>query len=105
MDALLICYDIQKDQSKGTNYKKVVEYLVTGKVIMANNIATYKDMPNLIQMVAERNNSFLLPLLFKSVIADVRNFNHITFQSNRFSFSQDNTYAQQINRIVQIIYG
>ena len=105
MDAFLICYDVQKDQSKGTNYHKIMEYLATGRVVISSNITTYRERPNLIQMVAERNNNFLLPLLFKNVIVNIMDFNHVTLQNKRISLSLDNTYAQQINRIDQIIYG
>jgi len=105
MDAFLICYDVQKDQSKGTNYHKVMEYLATGRVVISSNITTYRERTDLVQMVAERNNNFLLPLLFKNVIVNIMDFNHVTLQNKRILFSFDNTYAQQINRIVQIIYG
>src|ERR1700730_2250466 len=51
MDAFLICYDVLKDTSKGTNYHKVMEYLSTGKVVISNNVTTYKNRPDLVQMV------------------------------------------------------
>jgi glycosyltransferase involved in cell wall biosynthesis len=41
MDAFLICYDIEKDQSKGTNYHKVSEYLVYGRPIVSNYVSAY----------------------------------------------------------------
>jgi hypothetical protein len=41
MDAFLICYDVEKDQSKGTNYHKVKEYLVFGRPIVSNYISSY----------------------------------------------------------------
>ena len=41
MDLFLICYDVQKDQSKGTNYHKVMEYLAYGNPIISNNISSY----------------------------------------------------------------
>ena len=53
MDVLLICYDMNLDQSKGTNYHKVMEYLSTGKVIISNNITTYLEYPELIRMSAK----------------------------------------------------
>jgi hypothetical protein len=36
MDAFLICYDVAKDQSKGTNYHKVTEYMAYNKPIFSN---------------------------------------------------------------------
>ena len=41
MDAFLICYDIVKDQSKGTNYHKVMEYLAYGRPIVSNFVSKY----------------------------------------------------------------
>ena len=43
MDLFLICYDIKKDQSKGTNYHKIMEYLSTGKVVVSNNVSAYSE--------------------------------------------------------------
>ena len=63
MDAFLICYDVLKDQSKGTNYHKVLEYVSTGKIIVANNISTYENEPALVQMVKERDSNDKLPVL------------------------------------------
>lgn len=36
MDAFLICYDVEKDQSKGTNYHKVTEYMAYNRLILSN---------------------------------------------------------------------
>jgi hypothetical protein len=44
MDAFLICYDVEKDQSKGTNYHKVMEYLAYGKPLITNCISRYRDV-------------------------------------------------------------
>jgi len=43
MDGFIICYDVDRDQSKGTNYHKILEYLSTGKVLVSNNVSTYKN--------------------------------------------------------------
>ena len=99
MDAFLICYDIQRDQSGGTNYHKVMEYLSTGKVIISNNITTYKRYPELVQMVEERDNNRNLPALFKKVITELDQFNAPPLQERRIAFAADNTYSRQIERI------
>ena len=71
MDAFLICYDINKDQSKGTNYHKIMEYLSTGKVVISNNVTTYHDLPGLIEMTTERDHNRSLPQLFKKIITNL----------------------------------
>ena len=103
MDAFLICYDIKKDQSKGTNYHKIMEYLSTGKVIISNNVTTYKKEPELLQMTDERENNSQLPGLFKKIMNDLEWFNNSTLQQKRIAFAKNNSYQKQIERIEEII--
>ena len=53
MDAFLICYDVSKDQSKGTNYHKVMEYLVYGRYIISNKVTAYVNCNLVIQSINE----------------------------------------------------
>jgi hypothetical protein len=104
MDAFLICYDVQKDQSKGTNYHKILEYVSTGKVIVSNNVTTYKDQSFLVQMIQEREHNRLLPALFKKVMSEISLFNAPELQQQRVAFAADNTYVKQLDRIERILY-
>ncbi|MFT3679151.1 MAG: hypothetical protein QM791_02690 [Ferruginibacter sp.] len=105
VDAFLICYDVNKDQSKGTNYHKVMEYISTGKVIVANNITTYAALPNLVQMVAERDsNAHLLPL-FNEVIKNIHHYNSPALQEERRCYAASNTYQKQIQKIEKLLYA
>jgi hypothetical protein len=99
VDAFLICYDVAKDQSKGTNYHKVLEFVSTGKIIISNNVTTYQNFPELVQMVNERTNNKQLPTLFKKVINNITQYNSIELQKKRVAFASENTYQHQINRI------
>jgi hypothetical protein len=99
VDAFLICYDVAKDQSKGTNYHKILEFVSTGKMIISNNVTTYQKFPALVQMVDERTNNQKLPILFKQVINNLNQYNSIEFQQKRVSFATENKYDNQINRI------
>lgn len=99
MDAFLVCYDINKDQSKGTNYHKLMEYLATGRVIVSNNITTYNNRPDLILMTNERDNNNSLPTLFKSVIDNIEKHNSAESQNKRKEFARSNTYSRQLNLI------
>jgi hypothetical protein len=103
MDVFLICYDILKDQSGGTNYHKVMEYLSVGKVIVSNNITTYQIMPDLVQMVRERDSNIFLPGLFKDVVNNLHLYNDISSQQNRINFAAQNTYPDQIKRIESVL--
>ncbi len=99
MDAFLICYDINKDQSKDTNYHKIMEYLSTGKVIISNNVTTYKNMPSLLQMTEERDNNRKLPSLFKEVIGKLAVHNSEACRHARIAYARDNMYGMQLERI------
>ncbi len=104
MDLFLICYDVVKDQSNGTNYHKIMEYLSTGKVIVSNNISSYSNSPDLIQMVAERNSNDNLPALFKKVVSNICFYNSAELVEKRKAIARNNTYLMQIKRIESIVY-
>jgi glycosyltransferase involved in cell wall biosynthesis len=103
MDGFLICYDIQKDQSKGTNYHKIMEYISTGKVIISNNVSTYQNQPEYVQMTEERNNNNNLPDLFKKVIFNLKKYNSQELQDKRKQFAASNTYAKHVIDIENIL--
>jgi hypothetical protein len=104
MDAFLICYDVQLDQSKGTNYHKVMEYLATGKVIISNNISSYHGKADLIQMVLERDTNRELPELFKKIIVSLEDYNSDELMRRRKDFAFSNTYGNQLDRIEDLIH-
>lgn len=99
MDCFLICYDIQKDQSGGTNYHKILEYLATGKVVVSNNVTTYAHYPGMIEMTSNRNNNSELPALFSKVINNIGSYNALTKQQERVAFATRFTYHNQLKRI------
>jgi glycosyltransferase involved in cell wall biosynthesis len=103
MDAFLICYDVQKDQSRGTNYHKVMEFISTGKIVVSNNVTTYRQRPDLIQMVDSRENNEQLPALFKKVAGSLDHYNSPELQAVRKAFARDNSYVRQVDRIEAIL--
>lgn len=103
MDAFLICYDINKDQSKGTNYHKVMEYLACGKIIISNNITTYNAYPGLFVMNAGRNNNDELPALFMQVLNNLMGYNSYQQQQQRVDFAKGYLYKKQIEKIEKFI--
>ena len=105
MDIFLICYDVQKNQSKGTNYHKIMEFFSAGKVIISNNISTYKEQPELVQMIGDREDNKRLPELFHQVIGNLASYNSSDAQRVRSTFAKRNTYASQVERIEKIIAG
>jgi len=103
MDAFLICYDIEKDQSKGTNYHKIMEYISTGKITISNNVTTYRDRPELIQMISDRKSNDSLPELFRRVVDNLKEYNTSELIRLRRRFAADNSYKNQTDRIEKIV--
>jgi len=103
MDAFVICYDVIKDQSKGTNYHKIMEYLSTGKVIIANNVSAYAGKPELVQMIRSRHNNNAYTRLFKKIIQNLDYYNSPSLQQHRKQYARLNTYINHISRIEKII--
>lgn len=103
VDAFLICYDILKDQSGGTNYHKIMEYFGTGKLVVSNNVTTYKDRSDLLLMTEERDHNRKLPELFAQAMSRLHVHNSPENQQTRIAFARNNTYRQQIERIEKII--
>jgi glycosyltransferase involved in cell wall biosynthesis len=104
MDVFINCYDIIKDQSKGTNYHKIMEYISTGKVIVSNNISAYKDFDkHFIAMCASRINNDQFLDLFAQVITNLEIYNSIDLQQQRIKFAQSNTYSKNLDKIASFI--
>jgi hypothetical protein len=103
VDAFLICYDIQKDQSGGTNYHKVLEYLSTGKVIIANNITAYEGLGDLVKMVPSRTSNDSLPKLFSETVQALSIHNSPADQLARRKFAMKYLYSSQITQIEELI--
>jgi len=103
VDCFLICYDIQKDQSKGTNYHKILEYLAAGKVTISNNVTTYQKYPGLLVMPQTRENNDELPALFENVVKNLNKFNSIDEQQKRVDFANNYLYVKQIEKIATFL--
>lgn len=91
MDAFLICYDVEKDQSKGTNYHKVMEYLAYGRPIVSNYVSRYAtDTDNFIM---PENAEMRLQLdLIKVLLSKLENWTNVQIEAK--------TYAQLMKIII-----
>ena len=99
-DIFLICYDIERDQSHGTNYHKVMEFLSTGKVIVSNNITTYKGS-QLLRMCNSRTSNDEFPGLLGDAIMNCERYNAEELQRTRKEFAAANAYQFHIVEIEQ----
>jgi len=92
MDVFLICYDVAKDQSKGTNYHKMMEYLAYSKPIVSNYVSNYLDN-QLVKMPSQKFGNEQLNSIFSDTIFS---YGKSTIQiSNEIS-----SYFNQLNLII-----
>ena len=99
-DLFLICYDIEKDVCRGTNYHKVIEYLAIGKCIISHPISAYQDL-DLIEM---SNKNEGLELIFDNVINNLEYYNSDAKCRKRIEFANSNTYSNNIGIIDDYIF-
>jgi glycosyltransferase involved in cell wall biosynthesis len=104
IDVFINCYNILKDQSKGTNYHKLMEYLSTGKVVVSNNTTSYNTFgDDFIVMCKSRTDNLEMPDLFFKVVNNLSYYNSEFLQKQRINFAKDNTYSSNIAKIEQFI--
>lgn len=97
MDGFLMCYDIENDPNQGANSHKILEYLSTGKVIIANRVLDYKNS-DLFPMLKDTDTNKLIKL-FDEVINNVEYYNSEELQRKRLNFALASTYEQNIIKI------
>ena len=104
MDMFLVCYNIEKDQSGGTNYHKIMEYLSTGKIIVSNNVTRFKNT-DLFSYGKSRTNNDDLSMLFYSVTKELYRYNVKELQDRRRYFANSNSYSSLVHSILESVGG
>lgn len=99
-DVLLVAYKEQFQNDQTTNPHKIMEYLGSGKVIVATRTLEYEGLSPMI-MMSETNLAW--PHILKEVIGNLEYYNSEKIRNQRISFAMNNTYDIQIDRIEQII--
>lgn len=97
-DLFLFCY--QDNPPIIDNPHKILEYLSTGKTIVATYIDEYKDKINLLQM-AKKNSELLV--LFQKTVGNLDYYNNNEMQTLRKNYAAENTYTQQIKKIENLL--
>ncbi len=96
MDLHLVCYDVNQYANQVANPPKILEYLSTGKVVVATPTLAYQKYQHLIQMADSQE---ALPALFKHVVSDLEQYNAPKLTFDRLAFALSNTYEEQLKRI------
>ena len=101
-DVLLVAYHEKYHSGQADNPHKIMEYLGSGKVVLATHTSEYLGLSPLIVM-SNKNSEW--PDLFRAVIGNLEYYNSDQLQARRVAFAMDNTYEKQICKIERIING
>lgn len=101
-DILFICYKARKFHEQLANPHKMMEYLGSGKVVIATSTEEYRHLANEgIIAMSDESHGFLM--LFQDVLSDLAHWNSKHLQESRVAFAMNNTYDKQIDRIEGLI--
>jgi glycosyltransferase involved in cell wall biosynthesis len=96
-DIFLVMYATRYHRDQSSPHK-FMEYLASGKVIVATYTDEYKDKRDLLAM-CEKNEAY--PALFAEVVANLSQYNSERLLDERKAFALENSYARQLDRIIQ----
>lgn len=104
VDMFWICWRIQKTGLwDGSNSHKLLEYLSTGKPVVAHCVSSYQGTAYL-WMLEEIKNDLYLDL-FRSSLDRVKSNETENEIRHRLKFAIDNSYSSQIDRIEKLLNG
>lgn len=103
MDAFLFIYSPKRELNGASNAHKLLEYISTGKVVIATHVSTYADTE--LMVMCESGEEDTLPGIFDRTIKDLAGCNSRERQIERIEFALDNTYSRQVDRVKQFITG
>jgi hypothetical protein len=97
VDLQLVCYQVQHHDDQASPHK-FMEYLASGRTIVATYTAEYAAHSNLLAMSDAGSNSGYLPL-FQSVLTNLSQWNSPERMAARRAFAADHSYERQLQRI------
>lgn len=95
-DILFVCYKADQMREQLSSPHKFMEYLASGKTIIATYTDEYNDTRDLLVM-SKSNNEYID--LFKNVIANIHAYNTPYLAQKRKMFAAENTYEKQVDKI------
>jgi hypothetical protein len=101
MDAFLFIYSPKTEMNGASNAHKILDYISTGKVIIATHVSSYAATDLLV--MCDRTEENRLPEIFDRVMTELPFHNARERQQQRIAFALDNTYARQVERVQQFI--
>lgn len=99
-DLLLIVYLAEQHLDQLANPHKMMEYLASGRCILATRTLEYESRPDLVEMASNRTD---FAERFAAIMADPTSWNSPRRVAERRAFAAENTYARQIDRIAEAL--
>ncbi|MBF0625398.1 MAG: hypothetical protein HQL82_11410 [Magnetococcales bacterium] len=100
MDLFLLLYRADHPEYDRSNAHKILEYLATGKVILSVPIDTYRDAPDLLEMLPEGGEA-ALPERLGAVLEALDHHNSPARMARRRARALECTYEHHLRRIAQ----
>lgn len=99
-DILLVAYDARRFRDQLASPHKFMEYLLSGKVIVASYTDEYKDKAGLVEMAGPDED---IDGVFERVIGDLGHYNAPGLVARRQAFALEHSYERQLDRIQGIV--
>ncbi len=101
MDVLLLCYS-QRYQEQVSNSHKLMEYLASGRTVVATYTEEYDHHRDLIVMGQPGSNAGYFDL-FSEVLSRLSFYNSAERMASRRAFAADHLYPRQLKRIQSLL--
>lgn len=99
-DILFVCYKADELREQLSSPHKFMEYLASGKTIVATYTDEYKDKRDLLVMADQQSE---YSEKFAAVVNNLSFYNSRENQEKRVAFAREHTYARQLERIHRLI--
>jgi glycosyltransferase involved in cell wall biosynthesis len=99
-DVLLVAYKAADYREQLASPHKMMEYLASGKTVVATYTDEYKDKRHLLEMVDDSSDYLAA---FERVVCNLAEYNSPERQAERKSFAQVHTYENQLGKIVNLL--
>ncbi len=99
-DILLLAYLAEEHLDQVADSHKMMEYLASGRCVLATRTLDYEHRPDLIEMASDRAD---YAQRFAAISADPAAWNRPEQIARRQDFARENTYPRQLDRIVQAL--
>lgn len=101
MDILMLCYS-QQYEKQVSNPHKIMEYLASGKTIVATYTDQYRNSEDLLVMCDAGSNEDYVQL-FDSVLLNLYHYNSPEMMAARRAYAGKHTYPRQVERIKSLL--